>query len=473
MIGILICALCVFGDQMVAAGNTTSELAGPDEQARNVVGQFVTKLEAADARGMLAACDAPWFEYDHTLVRDGKSLDTLIRGAFALGLKAPDAVGFRKITAVVPYPIFRQRLLEKNGAAPDWLARLDSLQLGEQDRVVFAEWMYSFGLLVRVREGNARIVGLEQDLSAGAFADLAAAQVPYRWERDVVYGRKFGTTLTLDVVKPSAHANGAAIVLVVSGDFISAPLASTDDALFLEYVSRGYTVFAVGHGGLPQYTIPEMVADVHRAVRFIRFNAKRYEIDPDRIGITGSSSGGYLALMLGVADGKGPPFSSPIDPTAAPDPVEDASSRVAAVACLFPPTDWLNYGDQGQCVLDNPLFKAYPPIFALREPDPDTHGFRTVSDAGKRREMLKALSPANLVMPHSAPALIIHGELDPSVPVQQSREMVEKLKSAGVAAQLIVKSGSGHGWPWREERKDMILLADWFDRYLTKTPDGH
>lgn len=170
--------------------------------------------------------------------------------------------------------------------------------------------------------------------------------------------------------------------------------------------------------------------------------------------------------MLGAAAGKGPPFLSPADPTAAADAVETASSRVRAVACLFPPTDWLNYGGPGQSVVDNTMFKQYPFFFSFRELDPHTHGFRPVTDESRRREILAGISPVNLVTARSAPTLILHGERDPSVPVQQSHEMIDKLKAAGVPAELVVKPGAGHGWPWPEQRKDQARLADWFDKYM-------
>src|SRR6266478_5402430 len=88
---------------------------------------------------------------------------------------------------------------------------------------------------------------------------------------DVIYGRKFGTALTLDVFTPKKDANGAAIVLVVSGGWVSdnKTINSALFAIFLgELLNRGYTVFAVVHGSQPRYTIPEAIADINRAVRY-------------------------------------------------------------------------------------------------------------------------------------------------------------------------------------------------------------
>jgi acetyl esterase/lipase len=109
------------------------------------------------------------------------------------------------------------------------------------------------------------------------------------------------------------------------------------------FTDRGYTVFQVVHGSQPKFTIPEVLDDMHRAVRFIRTNAKKYNIDPDKLGIAGGSAGGHLSLMQGCAPKDGNPKPA--------DPVERQPSRVAAVACFFPPTDFLNYGKEGQLAL--------------------------------------------------------------------------------------------------------------------------
>ena len=98
-------------------------------------------------------------------------------------------------------------------------------------------------------------------------------------------------------------------------------------------------MFAVCHGSQPKYTIPEAIADMQLSVRYIRSHASEFGIDPDRIGVSGGSAGGHLSLMLGTASDAGDPQAK--------DPVLRASSRVAAVACFFPPTDFLNYGTSG------------------------------------------------------------------------------------------------------------------------------
>src|SRR5207247_5494548 len=118
----------------------------------------------------------------------------------------------------------------------------------------------------------------------------------YTRQRDVIYGRKYGTALTMDVFTPKKEANGAGVVFAVSGGWFSAHEA-INPGFYDEVLRRGYTVFAVVHGSQPKYTIPEVLTDMHRALRFIRAHAGDYRIDPERIGITGGSAGGHLSLM--------------------------------------------------------------------------------------------------------------------------------------------------------------------------------
>src|ERR1700676_4286763 len=137
-------------------------------------------------------------------------------------------------------------------------------------------------------------------------AAQAKVEPPYTRQEDVIYGRKFGTALTMDVFTPKQGANGAGIVFAVSGGWFSDPRA-INVTLISEFLKRGYTVFAVVHASQPRFTIPEAVEDMQRAVRYIRHHAKDLRIDPDRLGITGGSAGGHLSLMLGTTGKDGDP----------------------------------------------------------------------------------------------------------------------------------------------------------------------
>ncbi len=286
-----------------------------------------------------------------------------------------------------------------------------------------------------------------------AWAEPTAA---YSRREDVVYGRKDGMALTMDVLTPTANPNGAAVIWVVSGGYYS-----SHDAIHPLFVatllSRGYTVFAVVHGSQPRYTIPDAVADLNRAVRFIRYHAQEYRIDPNRVGITGGSAGGHLSVMQGVAGDLGDPKAK--------DPVDRTSSRVQAVACFFPPTDFLNYGKPGNVALGTGILKGFPAPFEFREYDAKKKTLVRITDEKRMLEIGRQISPVNHVSRDDPPIRIIHGDADTLVPIQQAESLIEKLKAAGVPADLVVKKGAGHGWVTLP--LDMTTIADWFDKYLT------
>ncbi len=304
-------------------------------------------------------------------------------------------------------------------------------------------------------------------LFAAALLLAAAAAQPkepkkepaYARTENVIYGRKYGLAMTLDVFAPKDKdkANGAGVIFCVSGGWFSAREA-TPVGLIAPLVDRGYTVFAVVHGSQPKFTIPEVLDDMHRAVRFVRHNAKKYDVDPDRLGITGGSAGGHLSLMQGTAGKAGK--------TAAPDPVDRESSRVQAVACFFPPTDFLNYGKPGEVALGTGVLTAFRPPFEFWERDPLTNALIVIPYEKRRREIGKEISPVYHVTKDSAPALILHGDADKLVPIQQAELMIAAYKKAEVPCELVVKKGAGHGWQGMD--KDMQVIADWFDKYLAK-----
>src|SRR5262249_27630074 len=138
---------------------------------------------------------------------------------------------------------------------------------------------------------------------------------------------------------------------------------------------------------------------------------------------------------------------------------------VQAVACFFPPTDFLNYGKANNALIHAtdhaPSFRA---AFDYRELDPQSRVWSTITDPERLRKITGEISPITHVSADDPPTLIIHGDADPLVPLQQSQTMVEKLKAAGVESKLIVKPGLGHGWATIGQ--DVEQIADWFDAHL-------
>ena len=278
---------------------------------------------------------------------------------------------------------------------------------------------------------------------------------------DIIYGRKYGMALTMNLLKP-ANPNGAAVLWVISSGFFSSHEETLDPGFVSRVeplLDRGYTVFLVMHASAPQFELREVNKDIHRAVRFVRSHAGDHGFDPQRIGITGSSAGGYLASWLGTTGCAGN--------AAAADPVERASSQVQAVACFFPGTDWMNFPNPGEDVIAISERLGTIAGFRFKEYEPKRREFIPLLDSEKVREILKELSPINHVTAQSAPMLFIFGDQDSLTPIRtQGTPMLEKLKAAGVPCDIIVKPGCGHSWPGIEN--DSPSIADWFDKYLRK-----
>ena len=278
---------------------------------------------------------------------------------------------------------------------------------------------------------------------AGTASAQAPAQTDFKRIEDVVYSRKFGTALTLDVFQPE-KPNGCGILFMVSGGFFSSHDA-INPGFYRALLEHGYTVFAVVHGSQPRFIIPEIEQDIHRAVRFVRHNAAQYGVNPDKLGITGASAGGHLSLTMAT---QGRPGNAN-----AKDPVDRESSAVQAVACFFPPTDFLNWGKPGEDGVGYGPTAQFKPAFGPR------------SDTAEGREVLgKEISPINYVTAKMPPTLIIHGDADRLVPIYQAEIFKKRCEELGVPFKLIVRAGKDHGW--KDMADDMKVFADWFDEHL-------
>jgi acetyl esterase/lipase len=241
-------------------------------------------------------------------------------------------------------------------------------------------------------------------------ASVASAQTK---TRDVVYMKAGGAAFTMDVLRP-AKPNKVAVVFVVSGGWISdySMLESYEPDLEKGFVDGGFTVFAVVHGAQPRFKVAEIVEQVRTAVRFVRAHAADYGIDTNRVGISGISTGGHLALMI----------------AGSPD------SPVNAVAAISPPTDLANWGKPAFVFTDDPQLAMFVPALGLAPKAP-----RNDVEA-----LAKQLSPITYVNAKYPPTLIIHGDSDKIVPLQQARAMDHALAKAGVEHKLEVIPGGGH-----------------------------
>ena len=264
----------------------------------------------------------------------------------------------------------------------------------------------------------------------GIGAVPAAARQP-SVTTDVVYGHKDGLALTFDVHRP-AQPNGAGVISIVSGGWQSSVEMGRliAQGLYPPLNDKGFTVFAVRHGSSPRYPMSAIVADTRRAVRFIRQHAREYGVDPDRIGVFGSSAGGQLALLLGTTADAGDPSAS--------DAVLRESSRVAAVVAYFPPTDLSRWGNR----------RAFPATAALTEAEAAQY------------------SPIRFVSSGAAPSLIVHGDADAVVPMVEGETMYGALTKAGVPASFIRIEGAGHGFEGADLERANAAMVRWFDRHL-------
>ncbi len=259
----------------------------------------------------------------------------------------------------------------------------------------------------------------------------APAQSDPRISPDIVYGHKDGMALTFDVFRPEVESNGAGILYMVSGGWFSVwrePAAL--GRMFTELLEAGFTVFAIRHGSAPRYKVPDAVADVRRAVRFIRLNCEEWGIDQERLGVYGGSAGGHLSLMLGCAADAGD--------QGAEDPVLRISDRVTAVVAYYPPVD-----------------------------------LRAITGPNERfpalefdRELAPSISPLLHVTPDDPPTLLIHGDADELVPLRSSQVIHQAFLDTGVTTELIILEGAAHGFRDEYARRATDATVAWFENYL-------
>ena len=259
---------------------------------------------------------------------------------------------------------------------------------------------------------------------------------------DVVYGHKDGMALTFDVFKPKTNPNGAAVIFIVSGGWVSRYTPPNEVVpRYQQLFDKGFTVIMLRHGGSPKYLIPEIVADVRRGVRFIRYRAKDWGIDPNRLGVWGWSAGGHLSLMIGLAADNG-------DPTAKEDFMKE-SDRVQAVVAYFPPVD-------------------LRPIVRGVNPPPTGTALDNYPALNFEKEKAAYYSPIVFVTPDDPPTLLIHGDKDDLVPIRNSQIIFDGLEKDNVKTDFITIPGAGHGFRGQDAKRALDATVSWFEQTLLK-----
>ena len=241
----------------------------------------------------------------------------------------------------------------------------------------------------------------------------AATAVAQTRTRDVIYHRANGAAFTMDVFQPE-KPNKAGVVVMVSGGWYSDHEMLKTFASGIEKAlgDAGFTVFAVVHGAQPRYKVNEIVDQVRTAVKYIHSNAEKYGVDKDRIGITGISSGGHLSLMAGAA----------------------ADTPLKAVAAIAPPTDLGNWGKSKDVFVDHPELAVFVPALGI---DPK-------APKNEIEAKVKSISPITYFTAKYPATLIVHGEKDTLVPIQQAEVMDKALANAGVDHKLVRVAEGGH-----------------------------
>ena len=253
--------------------------------------------------------------------------------------------------------------------------------------------------------------------------------------QDVIYLKSGGTAFTMDVCRP-ARPNKAAVVFIVSGGWISdhSMIQSFGAAVEEAFSNGGFTVFSVVHGAQPRFKVAEIVEQVQTAVRFVHAHAADYGIDTNRVGVSGISSGGHLALMIAGS----------------------ADSPVKAAAAIASPTDLANWGKRGFLLTEESQMAMFIPALGF-----DPKGPRSDMEA-----LAKKLSPIDSVTANFPPTLIVHGDDDRIVPFQQAKAIEQALAKAGVQHKLEVVPGGGHDD--KTFKPGVMKALQWFKDTLLK-----
>ena len=233
-------------------------------------------------------------------------------------------------------------------------------------------------------------------------------------ELDVTYCTMNGLPQKLDIYYPKSGGPWPVFVYVHGGSWVELDKAEGAGWRYLN--DRGYLVVSVNYR-LANYEIrfPAMIEDVKCAVRFLRAHRDEYNLDTNHIGALGASAGGHLVALLGTSD-----------PSAGWEVGEylDQSSRVQAVVTVSGLSDFTRPIVSGVSMA---IYYAFGEL------------------AGTSSPAMVAASPVSYITPDDPPFLIIHGDQDGTVPIDQANVLNERLTTAGVSSTLVIVQNGDHG----------------------------
>ena len=264
--------------------------------------------------------------------------------------------------------------------------------------------------------------------------------------RNVEYVPGGGPRQMLDVFFPEKAEKPLPLVVWIHGGAWQAGTKDRTPAMML--LKDGFAVASVTYRFSQQAKFPAQIEDCRAALRWLRAHAKELNIDPQRVGVWGSSAGGHLVAMLGVSGDR-----------QAWDKGEnlEQSAKVQAVVDWFGPADLLTMGAQS------------PADSRIQHDSPNSPESHLIGGAlQENKDAARAASPITYVSKDDAPILIMHGDKDPLVPHTQSMEFLEALKKAGVDATLQTIPGAGHGGPGFQTPEMLAMVRDFFVKHLRK-----
>jgi len=236
-------------------------------------------------------------------------------------------------------------------------------------------------------------------------------------ENDVEFARPGGFSLTLDVKTPDGSGPFPAAIIVHGGGFARGNKRTYVTPLFDVLSNAGFAWFTINYRMAPDYQLPAAVADVESAVRWVRAHAAKYHVDAKRLALLGESAGGYLVAYAGTT------FKG--------------DARVAAVVDFYGPNDLVRQTEKRRSEAEDPAKPHSPGLLEFM-------GFKSWQDKGVV-EKLRAVSPTTLVSKNMPPFLCIHGNADEQVLYEESPEMCEAMRKAGVKCEVITVEGGRHG----------------------------
>jgi acetyl esterase/lipase len=290
---------------------------------------------------------------------------------------------------------------------------------------------------------RTKAVGSLAALAAGFSVSLPAIAQAARKIADIEYARAGDQILKLDLYVPTAE-RAPLLVWLHGGRW---EVGSKDRMPLTALVDRGYAVASLDFRPASTARFPGQVHDIKAALRFLRSQSARYGYDAARIGILGESSGGHLAALVGTTNGH-PDLEGTLGEHL------DTSSEVHAIVSYFGAADLMTI-----------LAQSTPYGVGVRTPALKT----LLGSLPEENETLARLaSPVFHVDARDPPLLLLHGDQDPQMPINQSHELEGAYERLGLDAKLIVVHGAGHGGAAFYDPERTALVAAFLDEHLRR-----